>query len=87
MDRPVKLSEMIGIFFTFICTLLVAGYNYGTDKATMKQDIKANDVRITEVEKRQQEDKQEITKKLDGMGSTLIDIRLLLQEKQDRKKQ
>jgi uncharacterized protein YacL len=86
MDRPIKLSEMIGIFFTFIVALLTLGYNYGTKTANMQQEITTNSVRISEVEKTQREDKQEINKKLDGMTSTLIDIRLLLQEKQDRKR-
>jgi hypothetical protein len=86
MDRPVKLSEIIGILFVFISALLTAGYNYGTRTATMQTEITSNTTRITEVEKQQREDKQEINNKLDGMNSTLIDIRLILQEKQDRKK-
>lgn len=86
MDRPVKLSEIISIFIPFILALLTLGYTFGTRMATIESKTISNTIRIDKVESDRKEDKQEFTSKLDAMGSTLIDIRLLLQEKQDRKK-
>ena len=86
MDRPVKISEFLSMIFGLIVTLVTLGYTYGTKTATMQTELTSNTVRINEIERTQREDKQELNKKLDGMNSILVDMRLLLQEKQDRKK-
>lgn len=86
MDRPIKLSEIMTIFIPFILALLTAGYVFGTRMATIETKTTANTLRIDQIDQDRKEDKQEFTQKLDAMNSTLIDIRLLLQNKQDRKK-
>lgn len=86
MDRPVKLSEMIGMLFAFVAALLTAGYNYGTKTATMQTEITATTIRVDKIEQRQAEDRQDMNRKVDAILSTVIDMRLLLGEKQDRKK-
>jgi hypothetical protein len=86
MDRPVKLSELIGIFFTFVASLLTAGFVFGTRLATVETNTNTNSIQINEIKSAAKEDRQRFDSKLDVMNGRLIDIQVLLQDKQDRKK-
>lgn len=86
MDRPVKFSEFIGILFPFIIALVTLGYTYGTKTAEMRTELTTQGVKISEMEKQAREDKQEQNKKWDAIFNKLIDIQLLLENKQDRKR-
>lgn len=86
MDRPIKLSEMIGILFTFVASLLTAGFVFGTRLATVETNTNTNSVEIKEIKSTAKEDRQRVDGKLDVMNGRLIDIQVLLQDKQDRKK-
>lgn len=86
MDRPIKLSEILSIFIPFVISLITLGFVFGSRISTIESKTTTNTADIKQLQIDRKEDKQEFTKKLDDMSSTLIDIRLLLQEKQDRKK-
>jgi uncharacterized coiled-coil protein SlyX len=86
MDRPVKLSELIGIFFTFVASLLTAGFVFGTRLATVETKTEFNTISISQVKAEAREDKERFELKLDGMNNKLDNIQSLLHEKQDRKK-
>ena len=49
MERPVKLSELIGIFFTFVASLLTAGFVFGTRLATVETNTNTNSIQINEI--------------------------------------
>lgn len=86
MDRPVKLSELIGIFFTFVASLLTAGFVFGTRLATLETKTTANTIEIGEIKSTAKEDRIRFEAKQDIMNGRLIDIQVMLQDKQDRKK-
>ena len=86
MDRPVKFWEFISIIFSFAVAVATLGYNYGTTVAKLETKVNQHDAILQERDKQYREDKLEQNKTLDQINGKLTDIRVLLQDKQDRKR-
>lgn len=80
MDRPIKLGEFIIGVITFLVALIMMGYNRGTMDTKIIEKQVTQDKKIEDLEQRY----QRVDEKLDKMGDGINDIKIMLQNKQDR---
>jgi hypothetical protein len=86
MDRNLKLWEFLAGLIAMSLAFGTVIYNSGTTNGK-------NEVRITNLENKvqdiiseQKEHNEKVTQKMDDINNSLFDIKILLQQKQDRKK-
>ncbi len=91
MDRPIKVYEFLAGLIAFIFALVTSGYNIGTKQGEIHQRQALQDARIMQVEAKinlmdQALEKyaNKIDEKIDPIRKDLTDIKILLQNKQDR---
>ena len=86
MDRPLKLWEFVlGLFGMMVafCTII---YNCGMINGETSVRLDAVEAKADITEKKVTDLQVSVDSKMDKIGSNIFDIKLLLQDKQDRKR-
>lgn len=86
MDRPLKLWEFVLGLFGMMVALCTIVYNCGMINGKTDIRLSAVEVKAENTEKKLTELQQSVDGKMDKIGSNIFDIKLLLQDKQDRKR-
>jgi len=86
MDRPLKIWEFIAGLLAMAITFGTIIYNCGTMNAKNELRITTLENNFSEFKRDYKEQGVENAKKMDEISNTLFDIKLMLQQKEDRKK-
>jgi hypothetical protein len=93
MDRPIKAYEFIAGLIAFIFALITSGYNIGSKQGEINQRQAMQDIKISQMEAKVNQIEEALEKysikideKIDPVRKDLTDIKILLQNKQDRRR-
>lgn len=86
MDRPLKIWEFVAGLLAMAVTFGTIIYNAGTMNAKNELRISTLENNFSEFKKDAKEQAVETSQKLDKIDNNLFDIKLMLQQKEDRKK-
>lgn len=91
MDRPIKLYEFLIGLISLVTALLVSGYNIGSMQGKINTRQAQQDLKISQIESRVAGVENAVTSsadktgnKIDEMRKDITEIKILLQNKQDR---
>jgi hypothetical protein len=85
MDKVLKVKDFVIGIISFIIALLTLGYNIGNWQGRTIQDINDLKGRVREVESENKRIREDLDDKIEPMRKDIVDIKVLLQNKQDRK--
>ncbi|ACU61372.1 hypothetical protein [Chitinophaga pinensis] len=86
MDRPLKIWQFLAGLMGMAVMFGTIIYNAGTMNAKNELRITTLENNFSEFKKDAKEQAVETSQKLDKIDNTLFDIKLMLQQKEDRKK-
>lgn len=85
MKRELNLGQALSMAITLIIAGVTGWVSLNNKVSTQEANVKNLEIRMTSYEIRQAAENAEIKKALQEISSTVIDIRLSLKDKADRK--